>query len=303
MVKRLSSSQIGEKAIYLVGNIFNEANWVCNRLYHDFGIDLHVKVFESEVVTPWEFHAQIKGTKNPRISKGYVHFSIDTDHLKSWQDSLLPVLFVVCDVRSGESFWLWVKQYLNRLDSDWPEQSTVTLQIPVSNQLTPEVLHRLCADLKRDLLMREAKKVIALIEEPDEANKSSFGFSSPYYRPLPDLDPSIENPVLGQCMLCSNYFWIEESTAASWEFIKIYEPNAWEPAVYSCDAPEMLCPICSNGQGALEKCKNCGRYNVFPDDEYHEDGDNPLINQDEAKHICLECFEDLTKLRKYKSQE
>ncbi len=50
MVKRIRSSQIGEKAELLVEKIFNDANWVCNRLYHGYGLDLHVKVVEFEHV-------------------------------------------------------------------------------------------------------------------------------------------------------------------------------------------------------------------------------------------------------------
>ncbi|MCD6331361.1 MAG: DUF4365 domain-containing protein [Thermoplasmata archaeon] len=76
MVKRTKSNQIGEKAVLFVEKIFNEANWICNRLYHDFGIDLHVKVVESEHITPWELHVQVKGTERLRVSKDYVLYSI-----------------------------------------------------------------------------------------------------------------------------------------------------------------------------------------------------------------------------------
>ncbi|GFP23700.1 hypothetical protein HKBW3S09_01165, partial [Candidatus Hakubella thermalkaliphila] len=218
--------------------------WVCNRLYHDFGIDLHVKVFESGRTAPWEFHVQIKGTKHPHISKDRIHFDIDTEHLKDWRDSLLPVLFVICDVRSDKVYWLWIKKYLNKLNLDWQEQSIITLQIPANNQLRPEILPQLCTDLRRSFLMHEARKVIGLMEEPDEINRSSFGFNSPYYRPLTELGRSIKNPALARCILCGNYFWIEEGIAIAWEFVKIYEPYVYEPAVYDCDAPEEFCPVC-----------------------------------------------------------
>jgi len=108
-VRRIKSSQIGKKVVLLVKEIFNEANWVCNRLYQDFGMDLHVKIFEStksRKATPWEFYVQIKGTRHLRISKNHIRFTIDTNHLKDWYESLTPVLFVICNVQSGEAYYL-----------------------------------------------------------------------------------------------------------------------------------------------------------------------------------------------------
>ena len=119
MVKRKKSSQIGERAVLLVEKIFNEVNWVCNRLYHDFGIDLHVKVFESEQAMPWEFHVQVKGSQSLHTSKGHIQYSIDTKNLKDWYDSPLPVLLVVCDVRNERAYYLWVKEYLDELDKTY----------------------------------------------------------------------------------------------------------------------------------------------------------------------------------------
>ena len=199
MVKRIKSSQIGKKAVLFVEGIFNEANWVCNPFCHDFGVDLHVKVFESAKsmkALPWEFHVQIKGTKHLHISKDYIRFVIDTEHLNDWYDALLPVLFVICDVQSSKAYWLWIKEYLDKLNLGWQEQSTITLRILINNQLTPKMLPRLCTELRSGILMHEARKVVGLVEEPDEINESPFGFKTPYYRKLPELDQSIENPVL-----------------------------------------------------------------------------------------------------------
>lgn len=117
MVKRAKSNQIGEKAVLLVEDILNEANWVSNRLFHDFGIDLHVKVFESaesRKAMPWEFHIQVKGTERLRVSKEQIHFVIDTDHLKDWYETMLPVLFTVCDVKKKKVYWLWIKEYIEK---------------------------------------------------------------------------------------------------------------------------------------------------------------------------------------------
>jgi hypothetical protein len=306
MVKRTKSSQVGEGAEIFVQEIFNRANWVCNKLNKDFGIDFHVKVFESEYATPWEFYVQVKGTESPHVSKGHIHLALDTEHLKDWYEAPLPVLLVVVvydDVQSKEAYWLWIKEYLEKLDLDWQEQTTITLRIPINNEFRYETLPQIFTDMRRKILMHESRKVIALIEEPDEINESSFAFSSPYYRPLPELDQSIKKPALARCILCGNYFWIEESTAISWEFFKIYEPSPHEPPVYDCEVPEEFCPVCTSGKGALKQCKNCGRYAVLPlDDEFYEDWDDPLVSRDEATQLCDECLEELRKLREHESK-
>jgi len=295
MVKRIESNQIGEKAALLVEKIFNDENWVCNRLHHDFGIDLHVKVFEptgSMKAMPWEFHVQIKGTEHIRVSKGQVIFCIDTEHVKDWYATLLPVLFVICDVKSNKAYWLWIKEYVDKLNSSWQEQSTITLKIPINHHLKAEIPSQLVADIKRRNFMRDAPKIIAFMEQHNGIDESSYS-DSPYFKKLEELDKSIQNPALAQCVACDNYFWIDEGAAIDWEFFKCYEPQEYEPAVYSCDAPEEFCPICMSGEGALGKCKNCGRYAVPLSDEIYENWNNQLISRDEAKELCWECFEEL----------
>ncbi|MCD6331360.1 MAG: hypothetical protein J7L80_04080 [Thermoplasmata archaeon] len=259
----------------------------------------------------------------------------------------MPVLFVICDVRNGIAYWLWIKEYLGELDGkysneseslidelgelylfkeflemkgrysheleqkiaqieqklkklDWREKSKVTIRVPIKNKLTPEVLPKLFVDLKRKTLMRNALKVVEFVET--QIFEEPFYFNSPYYRPLPELDQSIEKPALARCIFCGNYFWIEESIAIDWEFLKIYEPYPHEPAVYDCDAPEEFCPVCTSGEGVLEQCKNCGRYAVAPFEEVYEDWDDPLVSQDEARQLCGECLEELRRSREHESK-
>jgi len=183
------------------------------------------------------------------------------------------------------------------MSSDWQQKSTTTLKIPINNRLTPEILPQLFRELKIHSLIHEAPRIIALIEQPNEINSESFYFSSPYFQPLPKLDPSIQNPALARCILCGNYFWIEENVAIAWEFLKIYEPWEHEPAVYDCDAPEEFCPVCRSLGGPLVECENCGAY-FLPLDEYQRDEwDDPLVSFDEANKLCHECLNHLRNSR------
>ena len=47
MAKRPEAAQTGVKASVWLKEACNELNWVCNPLIEDFGIDFHVKAFES----------------------------------------------------------------------------------------------------------------------------------------------------------------------------------------------------------------------------------------------------------------
>ncbi len=72
MVKRPETSQTDEKAVFFVEAMFNQLNWVANRLYQDFGLDIHVKVFESSRSrkgTPWEFYIKSKVQTSFRNTK------------------------------------------------------------------------------------------------------------------------------------------------------------------------------------------------------------------------------------------
>lgn len=79
---------------------------------------------------------------------------------------------------------------------------------------------------------------------------------------------------------------------ANLDFTQIYSPRAHEPAVYSCDSPEEFCVFCTTGNGALLKCKRCGKHNVtdLPD---LADWDDPAVTRQEAEEHCAECLDSL----------
>jgi Domain of unknown function (DUF4365) len=159
MAKRLETAQTATKAVNLVKDALNELNWVCNPLIEDFGIDLHVKVFESagqRRALPWEFYVQVKGTTEIRRDCADVLVSIDTAHLRDWSESRLPVLLVVCDVLGTAGFWLLVNEYLDSLGFYWEKQQYLTLRIPEVNRLTREGVLTVLARIRRTSFIHEA---------------------------------------------------------------------------------------------------------------------------------------------------
>ncbi len=313
MAKRLESAQTETRAVSLVKDVLNELNWVCNPLIEDFGIDLHVKVFESagqRRALPWEFHIQVKGSKRLRRDGAFVFFRVDTAHLRDWSESRLPVLFVVCDVPRAAGFWLLVKEYLDTLDTGWEERGSLTLRIPEGNRVTREGLLSVLGQIRRRSFVHEAAGVIALMETPPEVRLYSEQFwvptNNPYRQPLPAPNAAIRDLALACCIACENYFWIDESFTdghgrlvpgeedmpENLDFAQIYSPRAHEPAVYCCDSPEEFCPFCSTGYGAFCGCERCGKYNV-PYAQDLDDWDDPLVTRKEAEEACAECLDSL----------
>jgi hypothetical protein len=292
--------------------LLNNLNWVCNPLLEDFGIDFHVKAFESKGQRrslPWEFHVQLKGTTRLRYKGDIIPFPIDTSHLNDWYESPLPVLFVVYDVRESVGYWLIINEYLDQLEDDWESRKSLTLRIPAVNVATPEGLLTFLRRIKKAAFLRAAPGVISYLETPSEDGIYDEHFwpspEKPYQQPLPDPDANLHDLALARCILCQSYFWIDEGMTAGWDkvlpgedlpenldFTIIYRPRACEPAVFSCDTPEELCPFCSIGRGALLECRGCGRYNVHCNPGF-AGWDDPLVEEEEALENCSACLAQL----------
>ena len=125
-------------------------------------------------------------------------------------------MFVVYDVPRAAGFWLLVNDYLDALgDTDWEDHQSLTLRIPESNLVTREGLLSVLAQVRRTSFIHEAPGVIAFMETPSEDKVYDEHFwvtvDNPYRQPLPAPDPAIRDLALARCILCENYFWIDES--------------------------------------------------------------------------------------------
>jgi len=205
MVKRLRTSQTSEKAVLFVEAILNEMNWVSNRLHNDFGIDLHVKVFEADGLRkrlPWDFYIQVKGTTKLRLRDNTARLNVDKEHLQDWYDSRLPVLLVLYDVVTDQGYWLWVKEYLDSLDHDWEDGNYIDLHFPKDNKLTSDSLVERLRDVKRSVFLHEAANVISFLETPSEDLVYDEHFwphvDNPYRQPLEPPEESLNDLALAR---------------------------------------------------------------------------------------------------------
>ncbi len=136
-MKRPKAHEIDEEA----QRVFRSAvpsGWVIREQRPDYGIDYVVEIFEEEHSTGLQFAIQLKGTQSVRIAGGTARFQIEVDHLAYYVDKIVhPVFLVLIDVPSRRGYWLFTQAYaLDQLQKkDWRRQKTITLHLPVENQL------------------------------------------------------------------------------------------------------------------------------------------------------------------------
>src|SRR5437879_3674012 len=166
MAKRLKSVNTEEKAVLFVERLFNDENWQVNRLHRDFGMDLHVKLFEKAPSfrdTPWEFYVQVKGTEKLEQTSAAAKFVIDVDHLRLWSEVALPVLLIVVDVTTEAGYWLPVQRYTADLDeanADWRlKTDSLTISIPRTNEVTAATVTNISRYVRAEILYVRAQKV------------------------------------------------------------------------------------------------------------------------------------------------
>ena len=145
----------------------------------DYGIDLDVEIFEYEdghCVTQGEhIFLQVKGTHNAKYTTYTVYknddtslnskckietlaFSLETPllNLIRKMGTALPVLLVVVDLNSNNSFFVCLNDYIDKVldirNPNFDNQKTVTIHIPLENKFSKENLNVVRMYAKRSKL-------------------------------------------------------------------------------------------------------------------------------------------------------
>jgi hypothetical protein len=117
--------------------------WITRAQDPDYGIDFVVErvephpTDESATEPIGRQHAiQLKGTRSPKVSDGWLRYGLKTDHLAYYVDkAMMPVFLIVVDVPQKRAYWLFLQGYAAHLPAGWREQTTVSVQIPLTNRL------------------------------------------------------------------------------------------------------------------------------------------------------------------------
>lgn len=133
---------------------------------HDYGIDLLMFTynFDGEIENG-HLAIQVKSTDHLVVLKtsDAIAFKVEVAHLNAWQHEPLPVILAVYDAAGdGRAFWLYIQNYLHChtkllvLDDD---QDTITLRIPIENQLDATAIERFRGF--RDRVLAQVQGVIS----------------------------------------------------------------------------------------------------------------------------------------------
>ncbi|MGC4044404.1 MAG: DUF4365 domain-containing protein [Armatimonas sp.] len=149
MPKRTRNHIIEDIARASLRNIFSHLGWTVEDLNQDYGEDLLIRVFENNNATPWILFAQSKATDHINrylINNGnIISFPIDSVHINHWSLFSEPVVLMIYDVKSGNTYWEIIQNYLDAV-IDLPSESlgkTINIHIPIRNTLNSEGLRRL----------------------------------------------------------------------------------------------------------------------------------------------------------------
>lgn len=130
-----------ESAIIFSQTIPSE--WVNRDIKPDYGLDKSVEIVEGGKVTGKELLIQLKGTTTINVTDGYVSYPLEVKNLKYYLERDTPVILTVVDVPSKKCYWLFIQEYiyqtLDEANPNWKQQETVTVKIPVTNDLVSTI--------------------------------------------------------------------------------------------------------------------------------------------------------------------
>ena len=137
------------------------SEWIVRRIAQDYGVDAEVEVVDGEAVTGERIWIQLKAQRlirrrvwkfTPRVEMPsevsqdgtlaveYIQVRVDTHLLKYALQCPFPLILMVADLTNEQLYWVSLRDEvlvkLDRRSPSWREQTTVTLKIPASNELS-----------------------------------------------------------------------------------------------------------------------------------------------------------------------
>ena len=126
--------------------LFHQVGWVVEDLYHDYGEDLLVRVFDEGETTPLLFFVQVKATD--RLSRylrevDRLEVPLSRAHVLAWNRLLEPVLIVVWDSQTDIAYWQSIQAFLDTplgLQRLSKAGGSIHVRIPTANILDRNAL-------------------------------------------------------------------------------------------------------------------------------------------------------------------
>lgn len=152
-VKQRHKNHITEtKSIHIIENILPK-EWVIRQFSPDYGIDLSIELFESEVENSYStlgeyLFIQVKGTEhikviNKRLEGGeiisVIKFQLEIEEIATVEriGSALPVLLFIVDIKTERIYFICLNDYIEKIlwneDSNFHDKKSKIIYIPVQN--------------------------------------------------------------------------------------------------------------------------------------------------------------------------
>lgn len=146
-MKRPRQHEIDEDAQTILRVALPKA-WVCEEYDEDYAKDFSIELVEEGDLTGKVFIIQLKGKERLRMPKtgSHISHSLETRYVRYYADKIeLPVFVVVADIANRRAYWLFIQQFVDEeltpKNSRWREQKSITLSIPIENEISDT--HRL----------------------------------------------------------------------------------------------------------------------------------------------------------------
>jgi hypothetical protein len=122
VTRRPRAHQIEDRSRLAFGRVL-PAQWVMERVAHDYGLDVRVEIFTDDGrATGQMFFAQLKSTDKLPTRNG-LSVRVKPDHLAYWNSMAVPTMLVVWVAPTDELFWRWTHRH-----HPWPRTHTPQME-------------------------------------------------------------------------------------------------------------------------------------------------------------------------------
>jgi len=158
-MNRHKTHQIDESAQTVLRSAL-ALTWVVNEQHKDYGKDYLTEIGEDNGdLTGISFYIQLKGQERAKFSRdrNFVKCTLDKKYADYYHDRVedLPVFLVVVDVNMKRGWWLFLQAALYE-DQSWRARNSVTLSLPVSNDIFDKDLLRKGVQLAKEWIKEHA---------------------------------------------------------------------------------------------------------------------------------------------------
>lgn len=157
-------------------------SWISHPPDEDYGWDRFVELDDNEEATGNGFLVQIKGSNSLNYSNDLktIRYPLEVSTINYLLDHNMPSMLCVCDTSKIDRpiFYVWLSREIIRIeeqDPNWQNQNTVSIQIPISQELNAKSHSEIETYVKRYMSdMRIASEIGGMIASP-------HGFTSDIY--------------------------------------------------------------------------------------------------------------------------